>query len=297
MICSAILALAFGIASVAGGPSIPRGRNCGTYIDDQTVVAKEMAFKLHQVAPGSLSPLSASSPKLNVYWHVISKDDTLEGGNVPDSQIAAQIGVLNSAYSSTGLSWVLANTTRTVNAEWFESAGPETSIQADMKAALRQGGPADFNVWTVGFQKGKAKGLLGYATFPSSYEAEPEDDGVVLLYSTVPEGTTPGYNKGHTLTHEAGHWAGLYHTFQGGCGPIGDGIADTKSEKIPSAGCPVGRKTCAGEGTDPINNFMDYSDDECLTEFTRGQIERIQSQMRTYRRVSFAGETGGSARL
>lgn len=24
------------------------------------------------------------------------------------------------------------------------------SIQADMKAALRQGGPADFNVWTVG---------------------------------------------------------------------------------------------------------------------------------------------------
>ncbi len=102
MICSAILALAFGIASVAGGPSIPRGRyvlyqpcniihrlkhhvlhrNCGTYIDDQTIVAKEMAFKLHQVAPGSLSPLSASSPKLNVYWHVISKDDTLEGGNV-----------------------------------------------------------------------------------------------------------------------------------------------------------------------------------------------------------------------
>lgn len=42
-----------------------------------------------------------------------------------DSQIAAQISVLNSAYSSTGLSWVLANTTRTVNAEWFESAGPE----------------------------------------------------------------------------------------------------------------------------------------------------------------------------
>lgn len=102
MICSAILALAFGIASVAGGPSIPRGRyilyqsyniihrlkhvlhrNCGTYIDDQTVATKEMAFKLHQVAPGSLSPLSASSPKLNVYWHVVSKDDTIEGGNVP----------------------------------------------------------------------------------------------------------------------------------------------------------------------------------------------------------------------
>ncbi len=42
---------------------------------------------------------------------------------------------------------------------------------------------------------------------------------------------------------------------------------------------------------------MDYSDDECLTEFTRGQIERIQSQMRMYRRVSFAAETEGSARL
>jgi hypothetical protein len=32
-----------------------------------------------------------------------------------------------------------------------------------------------------------------------------------------------------------------------------------------------------------IANFMDYSPDECLSEFTPGQIERIRDQIRTYR--------------
>lgn len=70
-----------------------------------------------------------------------------------DSQIASQIDVINTAYgnSATGLQWVLAGTTRTVNADWFNNASPGSSQQTAMKAALRQGDVKDLNVYTVGF--------------------------------------------------------------------------------------------------------------------------------------------------
>jgi hypothetical protein len=57
---------------------------------------------------------------------------------------------MNTAYAGTGYSWVLASTTRTVNADWYNNAGPSTSQQTAMKKALRTGGAADLNVYTVG---------------------------------------------------------------------------------------------------------------------------------------------------
>lgn len=121
-----------------------------------------------------------------------------------------------------------------------------------MKKALRRGGPADVNVYTVGFKEGEAKGLLGYATFPKLYEGAEQDDGIVILYSTLPGGSLKGYNEGKTFTHELGHWLGLYHTFQGeSCTGGGDFVSDTPPEKAPASGCPIGRNTCPGGGKDP----------------------------------------------
>ncbi|KAJ7921094.1 metalloprotease [Mycena leptocephala] len=257
-------------------------RACGTFISDDDLIAAEAHFAANKVS-AHLVPLAVT---LKIYFHVVSKDSTVAGGNVPDSQISAQVDVMNKAYSGSGITWVLGGTTRTVNAAWFNGAGPDSSLQTAMKNSLRTGGVADLNVYTVGFVSGSGAGLLGYSTFPSSYSGAPKDDGVVMLFSSTPGGSTTNYNLGQTLTHEAGHWVGLYHTFQGGCSGTGDSVSDTAPEASPASGCPTGRDTCSGGAVDPIHNFMDYSYDSCMTQFTAGQFTRAKSQMATYRGVS-----------
>ncbi len=218
------------------------------------------------------------SVNIPVYWHVIRSGTTLAGGNIPDSQITASIDVLNAAYASTPFTFTLVATDRTTNSQWFGlRAGSKQ--ERDMKKALRKGGANALNVYSAN----PGGGLLGWATFPSSYASKPLEDGVVILYSSVPGGTAAPYNLGDTLTHEAGHWVGLYHTFQGGCNEPGDYVSDTPAEASAAFGCPTGRNTCSSTGLDPITNFMDYTDDACMNTFSPGQSARADALMLQYR--------------
>jgi hypothetical protein len=221
---------------------------------------------------------------IQVAFHVIRKDTTLAGGNIPQSQIDAQLRVLNRSFAgstggaNTGFRFQLASVDRTTDRKWFRLT-PGGRSEVEMKAALHEGGANTLNIYTALL----AQRLLGWATFPWNHRADPAYDGVVLLYSSLPGGSTSPYNQGDTGTHEVGHWLGLYHTFQGGCTPPGDSVSDTPFEASPASGCPKGRDTCSRAGVDPITNFMDYSIDSCMFAFTGGQATRMKQAWTAYR--------------
>lgn len=271
---SAAAMVTLGYVAFATGPRFSL-KHCGT----RELSVQEQVFIEAQLI--SHQGIQATGGTINVYWHVINNGTGIANGDIPDSQIAAQISVLDAAYAPWGWDFLLVSIDRTTNASWY-TCTPGSTAESQMKNALRQGTADDLNVYT----NNMGQGLLGWAAFPSDYAKKPKLDGIVILYSSLPGGSAAPYNLGDTATHEVGHWMGLYHTFQGGCTIKGDSVSDTPAEKSAAFGCPEGRDSCTGRryaGADPINNFMDYTNDDCRFEFSTGQDARMDSMFTTFR--------------
>jgi hypothetical protein len=261
----------------AGGVVAARG---GTVREPST---GQVATDLPASAKGKAGPnFKATVP---VYFHVITDGAT---GAVTDRQVAAQIDVLNKTFggreggTDTGFTFVLAGTDRTDDADWF-NAGIGGTNEKSMKAALHQGGSDALNVYSA-----SAGAYLGWAYLPDILTKPGQAflDGIVFNWETIPgvsDQWAGRYDLGETLTHEAGHWLNLEHTFFGGCNANGDFVTDTPAQKTATSGCPAGKDTCKEPGLDPIHNYMDYSYDSCYTEFTAGQTQRMRDAWLYYR--------------
>jgi hypothetical protein len=243
------------------------------------VVREKELGQVHKNVPTNRSRANRPgfSTTVPTWVHVVS-DGTI--GNVSDRAIRDQIRVLDMTYGgfeggvATGFNFELVGTTRTSNATWHYA--DDFASESAMKQALKRGGDDTLNLYIT-----TAGAYLGWAYYPSITD-DPSFaylDGVVIDWESMLGTSTRyagAYDQGETGTHEVGHWLNLAHTFEGKCSPAGDGVADTPAERTPTSGCPTGKDTCSAPGLDPIHNYMDYSFDNCYTEFTAGQTARMQ---------------------
>lgn len=208
-------------------------------------------------------------------------------GNIADTRVHEQIQILNDdfgALSNGNIQFHLAtedpdgNTstgiTRHRSNSWYNDTGSyASSIGWDTNRYL--------NIYT-----NTAGGNLGYAYVPNGGGVVGSSfDGVRILWRAFGYTNYAPYGLGRTTTHEVGHYLGLHHTFQGGCHSggcytAGDLICDTNKESAPNySGCS--RSSCSS--TDPVQNFMDYSEDACMDHFTAEQVNRSRCTLANWR--------------
>ena len=273
-----------------------RNWRCGTK-DKDTVDLGLLGGSPSDCTFNSTNPSPAYDPSVTLYRipcvvHVITSGSQ---GNLSTSCVESGIRILNEDFlalqgtngapgTDTQIEFFLAEVdpagnptngiTYTNNGSWFNDNGSYWNTLAwDPDRYL--------NIYT-----NTAGGALGYvSTFPQEGGAGSNSDRVVILYSTFGDcATLFPFNLGRTLTHEVGHYLGLFHTFQGGCGGncsnSGDLICDTNSQSFPNSGC--GSPSSCGS-LDPVHNYMDYSDDACMYEFTPDQARRMRCSLEFYR--------------
>ena len=179
------------------------------------------------------------------------------------------------------------------NADWFADPG----YWVDAPAYTREiaWDPSRYlNIYTNDAGGGRT---IGYASIPQ-YEDSPEPgsigDRVVMRWDTIgvnpPIGAPYGLNR--TLTHEVGHWCGLWHVFtninpgvcDADCQTSGDTICDTGRQTAPTRGCQD-NFDCGTANS--FRNYMDYSDDDCMTGFTPGQVGRMRCTLVNWRPDAF----------
>lgn len=137
-----------------------------------------------------------------------------------------------------------------------------------------------FNIWVCNL----SGGLLGYAQFPSS--GINSTYGVVLLYSAVgTTGVQPPYNLGASATHEIGHCFNLYHIWgDDGTACNGSDLCnDTPNQagehyNVSPPGNGVLTDACSPNSPGVMYmNYMDYTDDIWMANFTPNQNSRMQA--------------------
>jgi hypothetical protein len=248
-----------------------------------------------------------------VVVHVLYNTDKQ---NIPDSRIIEQIEALTKDYTATnddissvpnafkpligssGFRFQLANRdpdgNPTNGIRRIFTSRTSFSDNDGMKRASGGGvAPWDtksyLNIWVCNL----GTDLLGYAQFPGPSGGSALTDGVVINYRYFGiNGAEAPFDLGRTLTHEVGHWLGLFHIWgddeeEDDVCSFDDEIGDTPLQAVPTYNCrifPFTRDDCTpGNPGIMFMNFMDYTDDACMHMFTQQQHARMNSVLNSIR--------------
>lgn len=138
------------------------------------------------------------------------------------------------------------------------------------------------NIWVCAF----SNGFLGVASSPAKALNLPKEDGIVVDYRAF--GTVgnlrDGRRNGRIAVHELGHYFDLLHIWGSDTTCIDDDLVeDTPRQEGPREGCPVDLLKSCTNTLDYFRNYMDYTNDDCMSFFTNGQKARMWANLTGFR--------------
>lgn len=298
-----------------------RSRTCGTDAYVKQLEQEDAGYSLRRIAieqrvqqatrqesHSQGQQLRQGVITIPVVFHVVYNS---EEENISDEQLYSQLDILNADFRR-------LNTDAVNTPEYFQGVAADAEIEFCLATIDPEGNPTTgitrtrsgqsafsyvrdnikyaveggtniwnssqyLNIWICNIESG----ILGYATLPG---AAAHRDGVVLYYKSVgapPANPFPGpYNLGRTATHEVGHWLGLRHIWGSGSSCLdSDGIDDTPNQLSETPGCPSGINISCENGPfgNMYQNYMDYTNDNCMNLFTAGQVNFMKTVLTTTR--------------
>jgi Pregnancy-associated plasma protein-A len=245
-----------------------------------------------------------------VVVHVIHNGQPIGTGfNISDAQVLSQIKVLNNDFQrlntdasqtpttfqpvagAMSVEFVLAKQNpkgeATNGIVRVNGGKAQWQLYEDTELKSKSYWPAEqyFNVWVTNFPQ-----YLGYTQFPVSnlpgLNNSSDDrltDGIIAHYrafGSVDDGLfdlETQYNKGRTVTHEVGHFLGLRHIWGDGSScSASDFVDDTPPQVGQTNNCPTHPRVECSSQAKMFQNYLDYTDDQCMNIFTKGQVSRME---------------------
>ncbi len=300
--------------SVAFSTNVLAQRKCGTmeYLQkqkaaDATLEPRMLNYEeaLQKWIQNNQNYINSSKATITVpvVVHIVYN---LAGDNISDARVLEQIGTLNTDYAG-------------LNTHSMSAFSPSLKINTEIQFCLAQRKPDGsatngierrqttvtsftdddavkyyatggldawdpnkyLNIWVCNL----VSGLYGYAQFPTT--GINATYGVVIGYKYFGiTGAVAPYNLGGTTAHELGHCFNLYHIWGDDLGFCfgTDYCNDVPNQANYTNGAPTGVLTDACTAVSPgimYMNFMDYTDDIALANFTPDQKARIAALFAT----------------
>lgn len=140
------------------------------------------------------------------------------------------------------------------------------------------------NIWVANL----TPQINGHGTYPTVLNSSPNEDGIVINYRNFSHKSAQ--ILGRIAVHEVGHWLNLVHVFGDTsatyCEARTDFVSDTPPQLAATYGCPLYPKRDECSPVDNGNmymNYMDYTNDNCLNMFTKGQKARAWAALNLFR--------------